>query len=60
MADIQFQEPQYGAPLAGPKRSWLTSLVIKTGLATDDASAQKVLLITLVLTIIAIVLVWTL
>jgi len=60
MTDIQFQEPQYGTPLAGPKRSWLTGLVIKTGLATDDAGAQKVLLIVLILTIIATVLVWIL
>ena len=55
MADLQFQEPQYGTPLAALKRSWLTSLVISTGLAKDDAGAQKVLLIVLVLAIIGII-----
>ena len=54
MADIQFNEPQYGqSNLSGPRRSWLTSLVIKTGLATDGAGAQKVLLIVLALAVIA-------
>lgn len=60
MADIQFDEPQYDHSSYTPKRSWLTSLVLKSGLASDDAGVQKVLLIVLVLTIIAIVLVWTL
>ncbi|HEY4522762.1 MAG TPA: hypothetical protein VJK73_00105 [Candidatus Paceibacterota bacterium] len=59
MADIQFEEPRY-AQSSPPKISWLTGLVIKTGLATDDAGAQKVLFIVLLLTIIATVLVWTL
>lgn len=58
MANIQFQEPQYNAPLATPKRSWLTNLVLKAGLAKDDAGAQKVLLIVLVIIIIATILVW--
>lgn len=53
MADIQFQEPQYGSPqVAGVKRSWLTGLVLKTGLAKDEAGAQRVLLIILVLAVI--------
>lgn len=62
MADIQFQDPQYGPPAAGsgPRRSWLTNLVLKTGLATDDAGAQKVLLITLVIVIVAIIAIWVL
>jgi len=60
MADIQFDEPQYTAPVSAPKASWLTSLVIKTGLATDSAGAQKVLVIVLIVTIVAIILVWTL
>jgi hypothetical protein len=60
MADIQFDEPQYGQPSGAPsKRSFLTNLVINWGLAKDDASAQRTLLIILVVVIIAIVLVWT-
>lgn len=58
MADIQFQESQYGGrPPLGPKRSWLTNLVISTGLAEDDAGAQKVLVGILVVIVIAIVLI---
>lgn len=46
MADIQFQEPQYGrSNLSGPRRSWLTNLVISTGLAGDERSAKYVLLV---------------
>lgn len=41
----------------GPKRSWLTNLVISTGLAEDDAGAQKVLVGILVVIVIAIVLI---
>ena len=59
MADIQFEEPRY-AQSSPPKISWLTGLVIKTGLARDDAGAQKALLVVLILTIIAIVLIWVL
>lgn len=57
---IKFQEPGYARPLAGPKRSWLTSLVIKVGLAKDERGAQKVLLIILALAIIGIVLIFVL
>ncbi len=60
MADIQFDEPQYAASVSAPKESWLSSLVIRTGLATDSASAQKVLIIVLVVTIVATILVWAL
>jgi len=59
MADVQFEEPQYTRPSYGPKRSALAGLVIKASLASDDAGAQKALIIILVLTIIAIILVWT-
>ncbi|MDP2593922.1 MAG: hypothetical protein Q8P36_01100 [bacterium] len=59
MANIQFQEPQYGQSTSRQRYSWLTGLVIKTGLAKDDAGAQKVLIGVLVLTIIATVLIWT-
>ena len=59
MADIQFNEPQYGQPAGASKRSFLTSLVINWGLAKDDAGAQRALLIILVVVVIAIVLVWT-
>ena len=58
MANISFHEPQYGSkPSSGPKRSWLTNLVIKAGLAKDDAGAQKVLIIILIVVVIAIVVV---
>jgi hypothetical protein len=59
MADVQFQEPQYGRATGGPRRSWLAGLVIKAGLAKDDASAQKALVGVLIVTIILIALVWT-
>ncbi len=56
MANIQFQEPQYGSNSpSGPRRSWLTNLVIKLGLAKDDAGAQKALIGVLVVVIIAII-----
>ena len=58
MANIQFQEPQYGSQSSsGSKRSWLAGLVIKAGLASDDKGAQKVLVIVLVLVVIATILV---
>jgi len=61
MNNIQFnEEPQYARPVGSEKLSWLANLVIKTGLAKDNASAQKVLLVVLVITIAAIVAVWTL
>lgn len=60
MANIQFQEPQYARPGGmGPRRSWLASLVIKLGLAKDDAGAQKALLVILAVVFVAIILVWT-
>ncbi len=55
MADLQFEEEQYEVPAAvARKPSWLSGLVIRTGLAQDEAGAQKVLLIVLALTIVAI------
>ncbi|HEY4521479.1 MAG TPA: hypothetical protein VJL57_03725 [Candidatus Paceibacterota bacterium] len=60
MADVQYQEPQYGGrPRSfAPKRGWLTKFVIKTGLAKDDAGAQKVLLILGIVMIVIAVGVW--
>jgi hypothetical protein len=56
MADLQFDEPQYARPAAAPGRSsWLTGLVIKSGLAQDEQGAQKVLLIVLGLALLSIV-----
>lgn len=60
MADVQFQNQQFTPQGAGPRRSYLTNLVIKTGLAQDDAGAQKVLLIILGVVIVAVILIWTL
>ncbi|MDP2593924.1 MAG: hypothetical protein Q8P36_01110 [bacterium] len=57
VADIQFDEPQYGQSTSRQRYSWLTGLVIKTGLASDDAGVQKVLLIVLGLAIVGIALV---
>ena len=46
MTDIQFNEPEYTSrPAPAPKRSYLSNLVIKSGLARDDAGAQKALLV---------------
>ena len=53
---LQFQEPEYSRPFPpAAKRSWLTSLVIKTGLATHEAGAQTVLLVILVATVLGII-----
>jgi hypothetical protein len=58
MADLQFDEPQYARPSAAAGRgSWLTGLVIKSGLAQDEQGAQKVLLVVLVLAVIATIVV---
>ena len=52
MADIQFNEPQYTAtPVRKP--SGLARLAIRLGLASDETSAQKVLLVALVLIVLA-------
>mgnify|MGYP001572131742 CR=1 FL=1 len=62
MNNIQFdEEPQYARPTSGSERqSWLSGLVIKTGLAKDNAGAQKVLLVVLVLVVLATIMVlWT-
>lgn len=61
MNNIRFEEDsQYNRSVsASEKRSWLSGLVIKTGLAKDNVGAQKVLLIVLIITIAAIVAVWT-
>lgn len=53
MANISFNEPQYGARTARSTRSYLGSLVIRAGLAKTPAGAQTVLLILAVLLIAA-------
>ena len=59
MVDIQFDEQQFEQPRAAAgKPSWLSGLVIKSGLAKDEASAQRALLIILVLAIILIVVIF--
>ena len=62
MDNIRFEEAsQYGRSVSNlEKRSWLSNIVIKIGLAKDNAGAQRVLLIVLVITIAAIIAVWTL
>jgi hypothetical protein len=62
MDNIRFEEDsQYGRSVSNlEKRSWLSNIVIKIGLAKDNAGAQRVLLIVLVITIAAIIAVWTL
>jgi hypothetical protein len=61
MADIQFNEPRYARPSASVHRhSWVTGLVIRSGLAADERSAQKTLLVVLVLTIAGIVAIFVL
>jgi len=60
MADVQYQEPQYGGRPRSfdPKRSWLTKITINTGLAKDDEGAQRVLLILGVVMIVIAVAIW--
>lgn len=45
MADISFNEPQYRSSLRPERGSFLTKLAIRTGLAKDEAGAQRALLI---------------
>ncbi len=60
MSDIQFEEQEYARPAAytQSKSSALSRMVISLGLAHDDAGAQKVLLVVLVITVILIGIVW--
>lgn len=55
MNNMQFNEEQeYARSVMGSeKSSWLSGLVIKTGLAKDNAGAQKVLLVVFVLVVFA-------
>lgn len=54
MADIQFDEPSYAPThVVAVRYSWLTNLVIRTGLASDEAGAQKMLLVVLIVAVIA-------
>ncbi len=58
MADIQYNESEFARPNPiAVKRSWLAGLVIKFGLAKDDAGAQKALIVVLIVVVIAIVLI---
>ncbi|MBU6320965.1 MAG: hypothetical protein KGI78_00695 [Patescibacteria group bacterium] len=52
MADMQFEEPSYGAPVvdAGPKG--LAGLLIRWGVAKDERQAQVALLVILVVALI--------
>lgn len=54
MESVEFSEPQYGISRvqASPKQSFLIGLVISLGLAKDDASAEKVLIGILVVSIL--------
>ncbi len=59
MPNVEFNEPSYATPYARQKQgSFISNLVVKTGLAKDEAGAQKVLLVIFILVIIAAVLVW--
>lgn len=53
--DVQFNEPEYSArPKAQERKpSFLTSLVIRAGLAKDERSARPVLLIVLAVLVVA-------
>ncbi len=55
MADLQFNEEQYSTSAATRKPSWLAGLVIRLGLAQDEAGAQKALVVVLIVTIAAII-----
>lgn len=53
MANVSFNEPQYGARTARSTRSYLGSLVIRSGLAKTQAGAQTILLLIAVLLSVA-------
>jgi|GEM_PF-5449973 len=53
MADIQFNEPEYARATPVRKPSGIVSLVIRLKLASDESSAQTVLLALLVLIVLA-------
>lgn len=58
---VQFNEPgdnyMRGAP-RGPRRSWLTNVVIKLGFAKDDKQATFVLIIVGVIALILMFMFW--
>jgi hypothetical protein len=59
MSDIQFQEPQYTRSASYDKGpSGVVGLVLRFGLAKDEAGAQKILLIILGLCILVMGIVW--
>ncbi len=55
MADLQFNEEQYMTPATAQKPSLIAGLVIRLGLAQDEAGAQKALVVVLVVVVIAII-----
>lgn len=61
MENVQFNEPEYGARVSAQKQaSGLSRLVMKAGLAKDDAGAQRVLLIIAILAVVATaIILWT-
>lgn len=54
--DVEFNEPVYESNRVQPvaKPSALSKFVMKTGLASDDQGAQRVMLILLILVLIAL------
>lgn len=57
MAQISFNEPQYGSRTTRTTHSYLGSLVIRLGLATTPSGAQTVLLATALVLLLGIYLV---
>jgi hypothetical protein len=56
---MQFNEPEYTPHSSRVRRiSLFSRLVIKAGLAKDEAGAQKVLLLILVVVVIATIVTW--
>lgn len=51
--NIRFDESEYVSSAPVEADSWLTRLIIKTGLAKDSVGAQKVLLVVVVLIVVA-------
>jgi hypothetical protein len=60
MSNVTFEEPEYNrnATSRPQKISFLTDLTIKTGLAKDEAGAQRVMLIVTVVVVLLAVAVY--
>ena len=60
MDTVQFnEEPKYARQdFDSEKPSWLANMVIRTGLAKNNAGAQKVLLVVFLLAVLATILIW--